>query len=176
MARRTMTKSPPSADKTITVKEVGVIAGVSIYEFLKPVLRLQWDAGMTIDCDGSGGNPDNDPYFQPETSLKYKGKSLNAYEVPFIVVPPFVIGCVKPVVMGCMAVVINLEKGEVTQAVVGDCGPQKKIGEASCACAEEIGLDGDPNHGGTEKKIIRYMIFPGIAAYVDGKQYELQPS
>jgi hypothetical protein len=175
MARRT-TKSLPPSDKTVTVKEVGMIAGVSIYEFLFPVLRLQWDAGMTIDCDGSGGNPDNDQYYQDDTSLHHNGKALNAYEVPFIVVPPFVIGCVKPVVMGCMAVVINLENGMVTQAVVGDCGPQKKIGEASCACAEEVGLDGNPNHGGTDKKTIRYMIFPGIAAYVEGIQYELKPS
>jgi Fungal chitosanase of glycosyl hydrolase group 75 len=171
-----MTKSPPKADKTITVKEVGVIAGVSIYEFLKPALRLQWDAGMTIDCDGSGGNPDNDPYFQPETSLKNKGKSLNAYKTAFIVVPPFVIGCVKPIVMGCQAAVINLQNGLVTPAVVGDCGPTKKIGEASCKCAEDIGLDGDPNSGGTEKKIVRYMIWPGIPALVDGITYKLQPS
>jgi Fungal chitosanase of glycosyl hydrolase group 75 len=153
-----------------------MIAGVSIYEFIAPVLRLQWDAGMTIDCDGSGGNPDDDPYYQDDTSLHYNGKALNAYEVPFIVVPPFVISCVKPVVMGCMAVVINLGKGLVAQAVVGDCGPQKKIGEASCKCAENVGLDGDPNHGGTEEKIVRYMIWPGIPAIVDGITYKLQSS
>jgi Fungal chitosanase of glycosyl hydrolase group 75 len=153
-----------------------MIAGVSIYEFLQPALRLQWDAGMTIDCDGSGGNPDNDPYFQPHTSLKHDGESLNAYEVPFVVVPPFVIGCVKPVVMGCAAVVINLSDGQATVAVVGDCGPTKKIGEASCKCASEIGLDGDPNRGGTEKKIVRYMIWPGVPAYVNGVAYDLQPS
>jgi len=165
---------PKATSKSVTVKEVAEIAGCSVLEFSKPVLRLEWVAGMTIDCDGSGGNPDNDPYFQDDTSLHYEGEALNAYEVPFIVVPPAVVKAVAPIVMGCMAIVINLKKGLVAQAVVGDRGPTKKIGEASCECADRVGLNSDPNHGGTDEKIIRYIIFPGIPAVVDGVEYNLQ--
>lgn len=152
------------------------IANVKVHEFHRPILRLEWDAKMTIDCDGSGGNPDDDPYYQSDTSLHHNGKALNPYTVPFIVVPPAVRNGVEPVVMGCMAFVANLETGEVTQAVVGDQGPADKIGEASCQCAERVGLDPDPNSGGTDTRTVRYIIFPGQAAIVDGIHYELQPS
>jgi|SRR6516164_7474254 hypothetical protein len=177
----TRKKKTTTHKKTTTVKPsyghtVVAIEGVDVQEYTVPELRLEWTANMAIDCDGSGGNPDNDPYYQPDTSLHYNGKALNAYEVPFIVVPPAVINCVKPVVLGCMAVVVNLKNGMATQAVVGDVGPSSKIGEASCYCAELVGLDGNPNHGGCDENCIRYMIFPGEAAEVDGVTYKLQPS
>jgi hypothetical protein len=152
------------------------VEGVDVKRCDMPSLRLEWDANMAIDCDGSGGNPDGDPYFQPDTSLHHNGKALNAYEVPFIVVPPAVINCVGPVVLGCMAAVINLETGDSTPAVVGDVGPGDKIGEASCECADRVGLDGNPNHGGCDENCIRYMIWPGVPAEVDGVTYALQPS
>lgn len=150
--------------------------GGPIIAFFEPACRVQWVAKMTIDCDGSGGNPDNDPYYQDDTSLHYRGKALNAYQVPFVVVPPLVLGCVEPVVLGCMAVVINLENGLSVQAVVGDVGPSSKIGEASCECAQRVGLDPNPNWGGTLDQIIFYAVFPGIPAVVDGRHYNLQPS
>jgi hypothetical protein len=128
------------------------------------------------DCDGSGGNPDNDPYYQDDTSLHYKGKALNAYEVPFVVVPPLVIGCVLPIVLGCQGVCVNLKNGLSTPTVTGDIGPSAKIGEMSCECAARVGLSGNPNHGGTSENIICYCIWPGIAALVDGIVYDLQAS
>jgi len=156
---------------------VGTLESCGIYKsFDFDVTRVLWVAKMAIDCDGSGGNPYNDPYFQPDTSLHYNGKALNPYEVPFIVVPPLVINCVGPVVLGSMGVCVNQRKGLAVQTVTGDVGPSSKIGEASCACAQRVGLDGNPNHGGTDGHYIAYMIFPGIAAQVDGITYKLQPS
>src|SRR5262245_17892923 len=109
------------------MKKLDEIEGCAIYEFYDPVFRVEWTAKMAVDCDGSGGNPDNDPYYQDDTSLHYRGEALDAYAVPFIVVPPSVRNGVKPVVMGCQAVVINLVNGLCTPAVVGDQGPSSKI-------------------------------------------------
>ncbi len=155
----------------------GTLEGVPIYasEF-KGQLRMEWLANMTIDCDGSGGNPDNDPYFQDDTSLHHNGEALNAYEVPFIVVPPMIRNGVEPVVMGCQAMVLNTKNGLSTAAVVGDQGPSSKIGEASCECAQRVGLDGDPNSGGCDENCILYEIFPGQPAVVDGITYTLAPA
>jgi hypothetical protein len=137
--------------------------------------RVVFIADADIDCDGSGGNPDNDPYFQADTTLHYKGKALNAYEVPFVVVPPVVVKRTMGIVMGCHAFVTNLTTGKVTSAVVGDVGPSKKIGEISPACAEAIGVDPNPNTGGEAGFVVGYEILPGVAAGVNGVIYDLQP-
>ena len=162
---------------TSKARYVGELSGGGpILLFQIPALRVQWVARMTIDCDGSGGNPDDDPYYQSETSLCYRGKSLNAYKVPFIVVPPLVVGCCVPIVLGCQGMIVNLTLGLSTPAVVGDVGPSSKIGEASCEAAYRVGLSSNPNFGGTQEQEILYMIWPGIAAVVDKIEYDLQAS
>src|ERR1043166_8532401 len=70
-------------------------------------------ADADIDCDGSGGNPDNDPWFQPETTLQRAGKSLDAYNEPFIVVPPIVITKTNGIVLGAFAIVENITTAEM---------------------------------------------------------------
>jgi hypothetical protein len=160
-----------------TWEHVTTLEGCGIYKSDDyDVCRIAWIANMTIDCDGSGGNPDNDPYYQDDTSLHFHGEALNAYEVPFVVVPPKIIGCVVEIVLGSQGVCMNLKTGLSTPTVTGDIGPSTKIGEASCECANRIGLSGNPNHGGTMDNIIAYMIWPGIAATVDKITYDLQSS
>jgi hypothetical protein len=127
-----------------------------------------------IDCDGSGGNPDHDPYFQPDTTLHYHGKALNAYEVPYVVVPPIVCKKTRGKVLGCRCYVVNLVNSLVMETVVGDVGPRSKVGEMSPAAAEALGLDGNPNHGGTEDFLIYYEIYPNVPAIVGGITYDLQ--
>lgn len=140
------------------------------------VTRVEWVANMTVCCDGSGGNPDNDPCFQAELAYYNGGKFLNPYEVPYIVVPPLIRFGVDPVVMGCQGVIINLKNGLSTPAIVGDQGPDDKIGEASVEAAKRVGLSGDPNSGGTDEHCIVYMIWPGRGTIVDATTYQLQPS
>jgi hypothetical protein len=160
-----------------TWERVTTLEGVGIYKsFDYDVCRIAWIANMTVCCDGSGGNPDNDPYYQSQTAYYNNGKYLNPYEVPYTVVPPKIVGCVVPIVMGCQGVIINLKSGLSTPAITGDVGPTTKIGEASCEAAKRVGLDPNPNHGGTSENIIAYMIWPGISAIVDGIHYTLQPS
>ena len=130
-----------------------------------------WTADMDIDCDGTGGNPFHDPYFQPHTSYK---PDLHAEEVPFVVVPPIVIKGTVGIVMGSLVEVENLRNGKTAFAVVGDSGPTHKVGEGSPALAELLGLSGNPNHGGTSDFIIRYKVHVGVPAVVNGVTYKLQ--
>lgn len=135
--------------------------------------KLEWIAKAAIDSDGSD-NRHSDPCWQPQTTLSHNGRPVDAESVPYIVVPPAIVRGVVGVVMGCKAVVTNTMTGQQTRAVVADIGPKTKLGEMSCECARRIGLSGNPNHGGTSRKIIKYEIWPGVPACVDGVTYRLQ--
>lgn len=151
---------------------LGTIQGAEIIETTDG--RVAFIADADIDCDGSGGNPDKDPFFQAATTLRQGGKSLNAYRERFVVVPPVVVLKTRGIVMGCQAFVTNLRTGKVITAVVGDLGPTKKIGELSCACADALGINPHPNTGGTSERIVGYEIIPGMPALVEGTTYDLQ--
>lgn len=134
---------------------------------------VTFTAGANIDNDGSGGNPEGDPFHQDETSLRVNGKSLNAQKVPYIVVPPAIIKGVVPVVLGSQGTVeLN---GKNVPVVVGDIGPKAKLGEISVECARRLGINPSPLHGGVDGGV-RYTIRPGVPAVVDGVTYPLQRS
>lgn len=127
---------------------------------------------MNIDGDGSGGNLENDPDFQPDTTYQ---PALNARLDRFIVVPPQVVDVVPEPVIGCRATVLDLDTNLWTEAVVGDVGPSDKIGEASIALAAALHVPSDPVTGGDQRRHFKYTIYPGVAACVHGKTYALQP-
>lgn len=135
-------------------------------------LSVHYRAKAAIDSDGVGPHH-GDHTAQDQTTYK---PDLNADIDKYIVVPPAVRDGVKGVVMGCLANVTNTKNGMHTAAVVGDIGPHKKLGEISCACASALGLNPSPVSGGIDEHAIEYVLFPGIAAIVDGKQYHLQPA
>lgn len=143
------------------------VAGTSPHEVVEYVAKA------AIDSDGSDNRHD-DPCWQRDTTLRFRGRSIDAESVPYVVVPPMIVRGVKGVVMGCKAIVRNSETGQYCEAVVADGGPRLKIGEISCECARRIGLSGNPNYGGTMKRVIHYQIFPGVRAIVDGVEYDLQ--
>lgn len=155
------------------MKILGTIEGVTIKLRCDEV--IEFTANAAIDCDGSD-NRHNDPYWQAETSLSYKGKPIDAESVPYVVVPPLIVKSVAGVILGCHAKITNIRNGKTSVAVVADVGPRKKIGELSCEAARRIGLSGNPNHGGTDENIIKYEIFPDKPAFVDGVTYKLRPS
>ena len=84
--------------------------------------------------------------------------------------------------LGCRVVVTNTGNGRSVESVVADRGPSNKLGEISLACAQAIGVpvnEASPhpaNSGGIESHTIRYQLFPGTAATVNGVKYPLQPS
>src|ERR1700761_625391 len=129
--------------------------------------RLTFLAGMQIDGDGSGGNIENDPDFQNDTSLHFEGQPLNAREDKWIVLPPEIILAVPGIVLGCQAHVLNTN-GLESDCVVGDVGPRGKLGEGSIALANAIAVPSNPVTGGLDRRVIRYAVYPGMPALVDG--------
>lgn len=135
--------------------------------------RVSYHSKAAIDVDGSGP-AHNDPDYQNDTSLHLNGKPLNADLDCYIVVPPAIIHGVLPVVLGCQARVTY--KGKFHAAVVGDISPKTKLGELSRALAIALGIPPSPVSGGEDDHIVGYELWPGKAAVVDGKAYDLQPS
>ena len=131
---------------------------------------VHFTSKAAIDSDGVGPHH-GDRTAQDETTYK---PDLNADLDRYIVVPPAIRNGVKGIVIGSQAQVTNTKNALQTDAVVGDIGPHHKLGEISCACAKAIGLNPSPVNGGIDAHVIRYVIFPGVAAIVNGKIYKLQ--
>jgi len=90
---------------------------------------------------------------------------VDSESIPYIVLPGGRLGGAR---LGDLALLINLETKARVAAIVADAGPAKKLGEASMAASAALlgPGKGNPKNGGTEKKIIRYIVFPGSG---DGK-------
>lgn len=98
---------------------------------------------------------------------------LDSESIPFIVVENYIRTRAKGVVLGCQARVTNLRNGRVVNCVVGDMGPLVKIGELSIAAAVTLGLNGNPRTGGVDDPILKYELWPGVPAVVNGVTYDL---
>jgi peptidoglycan hydrolase-like protein with peptidoglycan-binding domain len=122
-----------------------------------------------------------DPAFGRKDPRRY----VDSESVPYIVLPGGKLGGAE---LGDYALVINLETKARVKAIVADSGPKSKLGEASIATAEALlgKSKSSPKSGGTDDKIIRYIVFPGsgdglpkpadvIAARVDGLLASLSP-
>jgi hypothetical protein len=150
-------------------KRIETIEGHDI--FLEDDGRITYTAKAAIDADGSEPSL-RDPDFQPDTSLHFNHKALDATKVPYVVVPPSIIDAVKPIVLGCQARISFRDK--TVDAVVGDIGPSNKVGEISVACAEALNIPHSRVSGGVDDGV-HYEIIPGQAAMVDGVTYVLTP-
>lgn len=98
---------------------------------------------------------------------------LDSESIPFIVVENYIRNRAKGVVLGCKARVANLKNGRAVDCVVGDMGPLTKLGELSIAAAVALGLNGDPRAGGVDTPILKYELWPGVPAVVNGVTYNL---
>ena len=135
--------------------------------------KVHYKAKAAIDADGIGPSH-GDPDKQDDSSLHHNGQPLNADVDPYIVVPPAIISGVQPIVLGSQAHVTF--GGKTVAAVVGDIGPHRKLGEISVACAKALGIPSSPVSGGVDEHVVEYVIEPGVAAEVNGVNYQLQPS
>ena len=115
-----------------------------------------------------------------DTSFPRKNprRYVDSESIPYIVLPGGKLGGAK---LGDFALLINLKNKSRVAAIVADSGPAAKLGEASIAASAALlgPGKGSPKSGGTDDKIIRYIVFPGsgdgkpksaevIAARVDG--------
>jgi glycosyl hydrolase group 75 (putative chitosanase) len=122
-----------------------------------------WKADMDIDCDGrrtSNCNENTDPWYQDDTAFhQSNGQPLRADSLPYVVVPSsssiwnYSGAGIKG--GGVVAVIYN---NKVEYAVVGDTGPTQIIGEASYATAQALGIDSNPETGGTDSGVT-YILF-----------------
>lgn len=107
---------------------------------------------------------------QDDTPERY----VDSETVPYVVVPPVIIQKTQGAVRGCFARVTY--KGKSVDCMVGDVGPRRKIGEISIAAARAVGMPASPRSGGEENKIVKYEIFPGRKATINGVVYPLMRS
>lgn len=119
------------------------------------------------DCDPAPG------YFISKTAYRIPNQPvtsplayLDAETVHFIVVSPKVQMGFRGVVLGCRARITNLRNGKSTEAIVGDIGPLRKIGELSIAAAKAIGIPSSPRTGGTDELILRYEFWPDVSGVI----------
>ncbi|GEM_PF-1794705 len=115
---------------------------------------------LAVDADG-GSDWRNDRYGQATTSLtNADGSALDANRVNYFVLPMTDEYKQMGIKLGDLAWVRNTRTGKMVAAIFGDHGPKRKIGEGSQALCRALGLSGDPNHGGTDKKEIEFLIQP----------------
>ena len=122
-----------------------------------------WKADMDIDCDGqrtSKCSESTDPWYQDDTAFHQSdGRPLRADSLPYVVVPSSSsIWTYSAAGIKGGGVVAVIYHNKVEYAVVGDTGPTKIIGEASYATANALGIDPDPETGGTDSGVT-YILF-----------------
>jgi len=125
-----------------------------------------WTADFDVDCDG-GTEPAcrGDHTFLPDTAAHDShGRPLDASHLPFVVVPLVSNGFdFRRAGLELGSVVAVLFGDKLEYAIIGDLGPRGVIGEGSFALAERLGINPDPNHGGTASGVT-YIAFTGSDA------------
>lgn len=139
--------------------------------------------GLVTDQHGNpvvqGPNDPEPGYYVSATAYQWPNESrtsprryVDSEKVPFIVVSPLIRKAFPGIVLGCRARA-TLDSRTVI-CVVADIGPHNRIGELSIAAAVALGIPSSPRNGGEERKIIQYDIWPGVAANINGVEYQLQ--
>jgi hypothetical protein len=128
-----------------------------------------WVADMNIDCDGrnpSGSKCGGD--HGEETFVHNKDdKALSPTTTPFAVLPTSAASNSMPAIAvkpGAIVAVINNETGKIVFAVFGDMETDNRIGAASYACAEQLGIDPTPSTGGKRGNTVTYVAFTDSSA------------
>jgi peptidoglycan hydrolase-like protein with peptidoglycan-binding domain len=87
---------------------------------------------------------------------------VDSETIPYIVLPGGHLGRAS---LGDYAFVVNTQNGKMVHAIAADAGPKHRVGEASIAAARALlgEAQANPRSGGTERPIIRYVVFPGSA-------------
>jgi len=128
--------------------------------------------GIVTDSGHPGGNPivqrSDDPmpgFFVSPTALEDPTKDrtdplryVDAESIPYIVLPG---GIGNGASLGDFGIVANVKTGRWSAGICADIGPRYKIGEASIAAANAIGIPSSARTGGISAKIVRYLIFCG---------------
>jgi len=128
-----------------------------------------WQSGLAVLCAGKSTaicNAMTDPQFQASTTGKDSlGNSLDAAAVPYVEVsaksPTFDYFADAGLAMGTVVAVIY--GGRLQYGVIGTVGVRDVIGDASYAMAKDLGMNPDPQVGGTPSGVT-YIAFPSAVA------------
>ena len=134
--------------------------------------ELYFDSDLELDTDGWPlGGTHGDPFWQPDTSLRYANHgAINANEVPYFVLPlPPSSVTQFGISLGDYAAVIY--KQFLAFAVFADQGPKNKLGEGSIELLRRLGqerikADGRVINSGMGPGVIT-IVFPGSGAATD---------
>jgi hypothetical protein len=137
-----------------------------------PTGELYFDSNLELDTDGWPlGGTYGDPYWQPDTSLRYADHgSINANGVPYFVLPlPTSWATQFGIALGDYAAVIY--KQYLAFAVFADWGPKNKLGEGSIELLRRLGQErikpnGRVTNSGMGPGVIT-IVFPGSGAAAD---------
>ncbi len=122
---------------------------------------FQYTGGMNVDTDGGKSRlARSDRYYQSQTSMKWAGhKSLNADNIPYIVLPP----SLAKATGAKLGDLVEVKKGgKSVYAVYGDVGPSMKLGEGLLALAQVFDKRAGPNIGIDGG--VTYTVLPGSGA------------
>jgi hypothetical protein len=108
--------------------------------------------GMYVSATSHGN-----PAFGSNSQYRY----IDAESIPFIVLPGQHSNGAK---LGDVCLCLNTQTGDNCFGIYADVGPSSKIGEASMRMASALKINNNPKTGGTESKIIAYLVFPGSVA------------
>jgi Fungal chitosanase of glycosyl hydrolase group 75 len=124
-----------------------------------------WTSDLDVDCDGLGTshcNASTDPWYQAQTSFTTSsGQYFTADTTHYFVIPlpssrfSYQSAGIRPGNVG--AVVYH---NKIVYAVFADEGPDDIIGEASYATARDLGIDPNPDTGGTDGPVT-FIVFTG---------------
>jgi len=140
--------------------------------------RPRW-VGVVTDTGRPSGTPllqgPDDPapgYYISKTAYEVPGFAdtdprhyLDATRINYVVVPMKLAARFKTLnLLGSRARITNLETGAVCEGLVGDLGPNHKIGEASLAFARALQCGACSARFGIDRRIFLYEVFPGEPA------------
>ena len=125
-----------------------------------------WVADLNIDCDGrdAAGAAAKCPVGHATDTFTHNGSNqpLAASVTPYVVVPASAANADLPAVdlkPGTIIAVINHQTRQIVFAVFGDTETNNRIGAASYACAEQLGIDPNPMTGGQKGNTVTYVAF-----------------
>jgi hypothetical protein len=126
---------------------------------------------LDVCTDGTGDHHGDNTALDETAYNPY----LNADEDFYAVLNPKMRTGVKPVVLGCMGRVTNLDTLKWHWAVWGEVGPTNKAGECAYVLAKHLNPRVTANSGDSTKRYL-YECWPGVPAVVGDKHYKLQPA
>lgn len=97
------------------------------------------------------------PAYSEDSPYRY----MDSESIPFFVLPGKHSNGAKS---GDVGLCYNTKTGDNCYGIYADVGPSTKIGEGSMRMAEALKINSNPKTGGTESRIVVYLVFPGSVA------------